>query len=134
MVKKDRLLELGGFRPDLGTLADLDFALRLCTLQDVSVVREPLVRYRTHPAQMHRNWNTTLLDLNKLDPTSYSSLQNLDKDDWIAAAKRSHDWNVREKIEWRGHRDSLHRQMLVSGISLRCAYLIGRLRVELDFS
>lgn len=45
LVKKDLLLQCGGFDEELGALQDYDLWIRLCQKTKVSVVGEPLVNY-----------------------------------------------------------------------------------------
>lgn len=53
MYRRDVILEIGGYDPTLAPAEDKDLYRRLAlSRRDVRVVREPLVRYRRHPAQL----------------------------------------------------------------------------------
>ena len=54
LVRRSVLHELQQFDPALLRSADLDFALRVGEVGQLDAVSEVLVRYRTHPNQMHR--------------------------------------------------------------------------------
>jgi glycosyltransferase involved in cell wall biosynthesis len=53
MLRRSLVLAIGEFADELTTAADLDFAHRLAAAAPVVTVRQPLVHYRTHGAQMH---------------------------------------------------------------------------------
>jgi cellulose synthase/poly-beta-1,6-N-acetylglucosamine synthase-like glycosyltransferase len=57
LVRRDLALEVGGFDPDyarrgIGGCEDLEFQLKLLRVSRMEVVREFLLGYRIHPAQM----------------------------------------------------------------------------------
>jgi len=55
VVRRDALEAVGGFDPRLSTSADWDLWIRLAARGDFGYINEPLVRYRRHSQQMHRN-------------------------------------------------------------------------------
>jgi glycosyltransferase involved in cell wall biosynthesis len=52
LMRRERLLEIGGFDPALSVSADWDLLFRLVLAADIAYVDEPLVRYRVHGANM----------------------------------------------------------------------------------
>ena len=54
LIRRTVLDDMRGFDPDLSVSADLDFALRIEEFGPLYALPETLVRYRVHPAQMHR--------------------------------------------------------------------------------
>lgn len=55
MLRRSLVEKVGGFDGSLSTSADLEFAWRLAQTAPVVTVRVPLVYYRCHVAQMHRD-------------------------------------------------------------------------------
>lgn len=55
VVRRDVLERIGGFDPKLSTSADWDLWIRLAVEGEFGYIEEPLVRYRRHETQMHRN-------------------------------------------------------------------------------
>lgn len=55
LVRRDTLLELGGFDTHLSQSADQDLWIRLAEVGPLDVVDEALVRYRLHEKNMSRN-------------------------------------------------------------------------------
>jgi glycosyltransferase involved in cell wall biosynthesis len=55
LMRREQLLNLGGFDPDLSVSADWDLLFRMALAGDVAYVDEPLVRYRVHGANMSRD-------------------------------------------------------------------------------
>ena len=55
MFRRALVEEVGGFDESLSTSADLEFAWRLAQSAAVVTVAEPLVFYRSHGGQMHRD-------------------------------------------------------------------------------
>mgnify|MGYP001437253473 FL=1 len=54
LIRRAVLDDMRGFDPDFSVSADLDFALRIEEFGPLYALPETLVRYRVHPAQMHR--------------------------------------------------------------------------------
>jgi hypothetical protein len=54
LIRRSVLEEIRGFDPEFSVSADLEFALRMGEIGPLDAVPETLVRYRVHPAQMHR--------------------------------------------------------------------------------
>lgn len=69
-LRTDTMRSLGGFREDLAIVEDLDFGMRLRSLGQVGQLREPLVRYRLHPHQSHRDFAVLARNLEHLARTS----------------------------------------------------------------
>jgi hypothetical protein len=55
MVRRDALLQMGGFDPALSMSADWDLLLRVLLTSRLAYVDEPLVRYRVHGGNMSRH-------------------------------------------------------------------------------
>ena len=55
ILKKELSKKIGGFDTHLSTSADWDFAVRLSHITPFGYIPEPLVIYRIHPNQMHKN-------------------------------------------------------------------------------
>lgn len=55
VIRRDLLRQAGGFDERLSTSADWDLHQRVARLARVGFVPEPLVRYRRHGGNMHRN-------------------------------------------------------------------------------
>jgi len=55
LVSRDALSEVGGFDESLSTSADADLVCRVASRYEVAAVYTPLVLYRQHPRQMHRD-------------------------------------------------------------------------------
>ena len=54
MLRREVFYETGPFKIDLSLSADIDFAWRLLSVNQVVLIREPLVGYRLRPNQMHK--------------------------------------------------------------------------------
>ena len=129
MSRRD-FLRLGGFRVNLGTLADLDFAMRLFPAGRIHVVKEPLVGYRMHSSQMHRDWLRTQSDLLQLQPRDYVLLANVDMSDWQDIAKVASDWHARSNVISLHEAQRTGKQKGRQGMSLFLRYLTSRLKTE----
>jgi glycosyltransferase involved in cell wall biosynthesis len=55
VMRRDWLLDNGGYDPMLGLSGDWDLLLRAVLEEGVAYVDEPLVRYRLHGSNLHRN-------------------------------------------------------------------------------
>jgi glycosyltransferase involved in cell wall biosynthesis len=55
LARRRVLDEAGPFDPDLSTSADWELWTRIARITPFGYLDEPLVRYRVHPGQMHRN-------------------------------------------------------------------------------
>jgi glycosyltransferase involved in cell wall biosynthesis len=64
LVRRSVLDRVGGFDESLPPSEDLHFGLRLCAWTSIAAVAEPMVLYRTHARQAHRN--LALLERNML--------------------------------------------------------------------
>ena len=54
VIKVESFRQMGGFREDMSIFTDLDFSMRLFRRRSVEAVLEPLVAYRQHSIQIHR--------------------------------------------------------------------------------
>ncbi len=66
LIRRTVLDDMRGFDPDLSVSADLDFALRIEEFGPLYALPETLVRYRVHPAQMHRRLDDFGSDMSRL--------------------------------------------------------------------
>jgi glycosyltransferase involved in cell wall biosynthesis len=66
MVRVSALGDELRFHEELSTSADLEFAWRASRRGGVATVRAPLVLYRTHGSQMHRNFDIMERDVNAI--------------------------------------------------------------------
>lgn len=55
VVRRDRLIEVGMFDTELEILEEWDMALKMSRYCGMRSVKEPLVLYRVHPGNRHRN-------------------------------------------------------------------------------
>ena len=55
LIRRDVLVEVNGFDEDLSVSADTDLACRIALHYEIDRVDEPLVLYRQHKGQMHRD-------------------------------------------------------------------------------
>lgn len=52
LIRRQSLIDLGGFDPDLSQLIDLDMWYRLCSIGKIAFIDEPLSSFRVHPEQL----------------------------------------------------------------------------------
>src|SRR5579884_4097618 len=55
LIRRTAFVQAGGFDPRFSTVADADLACRLALTTSIARTSQPLVGYRTHTGQMHRN-------------------------------------------------------------------------------
>mgnify|MGYP001994103321 CR=1 FL=1 len=66
LIRRTVLDDMRGFDPEFSVSADLEFALRMEEVGPLDAVPETLVRYRVHPAQMHRRLGDLARDVSLL--------------------------------------------------------------------
>jgi|TARA_Y100000031_G_scaffold20453_1_gene20945 glycosyltransferase involved in cell wall biosynthesis len=66
LIRRAVLEDMRGFDPEFSVSADLEFALRMGEIGPLDAVPETLVRYRVHPAQMHRQLSEFSADMSRL--------------------------------------------------------------------
>ena len=66
LIRRAVLEDIRGFDPEFSVSADLEFALRMGEIGPLDAVPETLVRYRVHPAQMHRQLSEFSADMSRL--------------------------------------------------------------------
>ncbi len=66
LIRRTVLEDIRGFDPEFSVPADLEFALRMEEVGPLDAVPETLVRYRVHPAQMHRRLGDLARDVSLL--------------------------------------------------------------------
>jgi glycosyltransferase involved in cell wall biosynthesis len=66
LIRRTVLDDMRGFDPEFSVSADLEFALRMEEVGPLDAVPETLVRYRVHPAQMHRQLSELSADMSRL--------------------------------------------------------------------
>ena len=64
LATREVLSRVGGYHPELSTSADWDILAQIALIGQVAVVDEPLVLYRKHESNMHRNVLVMERDMN----------------------------------------------------------------------
>jgi glycosyltransferase involved in cell wall biosynthesis len=73
LIRRRVFLEAGGFDELLSTSADTDLAIRIACSHQIAAVHEPLVFYRQHGEQMHRDWMAMERDMLRVYAKLFSS-------------------------------------------------------------
>ncbi|MCP4521828.1 MAG: glycosyltransferase [Cytophagales bacterium] len=55
LMRNSLLQKIGGFDENLSTSADWEFWVRVASKTEIGLIKEPLIKYRIHPDQMHLN-------------------------------------------------------------------------------
>ena len=76
VIRRQVLDDLHRFDPKFTVSADLDFALKIGELGQLDAVPDPLVRYRVHPGQMHRQISALAGDVSKLYDQVFSDRED----------------------------------------------------------
>lgn len=66
MIRRDVFEVMGGYDENLSTSADTDLACRVAMAYPIIGLPDPLVRYRQHPTQMHRNLGVLEADVSRV--------------------------------------------------------------------
>lgn len=114
VVRREVFEELGGFDEQLSTSADADFACRLLLEHRAAPIYEPLVLYRIHRGQMHRDPEVTLHDRrvifdkffvdNRLPPDIANQRKRAEANLFLSLANRyrkSRNWGRLITYVWR---------------------------------
>jgi glycosyltransferase involved in cell wall biosynthesis len=95
LMRRATFLSLGGFNEEQTGVQDWDLWLRYAAAGGrVAVVREPLTRYRIHPAQMTQNLDARAADRSAVVEKALRSVRGRQVSRHIASRARANIWQV----------------------------------------
>ncbi len=113
LISRDVFREHGGFNPDLSTSADHELACRIACRYPVDAVHAPLVLYRQHLGQMHRDPRVVKHDMTIAFDTLFK------------------DPALPDNIRTRRRRAEANLLVSLSGASLKRGELLASLRLSI---
>lgn len=119
LYHKETVLKAGGYRPRIKKSEDYDLWLRISEMGKMAAIKEPLVRFRTHPDQIsHEDSGRRQITDGRVALVSYW-LRNMGATDPVEADEESYvrfrSW-VQEKIKESGVYDTRKTMMEVKGV------------------
>jgi glycosyltransferase involved in cell wall biosynthesis len=101
MIRRDVVVEVGGFREYLESIEDLDFWLRVARAYPMHCHCRTVAEYRRHPEQMSRKWDVMLLQTMKvLESQRPYVAGNAAYEEAYRAGLRRHQWNCGNPLVW----------------------------------
>lgn len=100
MLRRDVVLDLGGYSPTAANVEDYDLWLRLLTRGSIQSINEPLLQYRLHGAQMTR---TKRISAGAARATKESRIQlaRTRNESMVMAHIRHQLWLIRQRLKVR---------------------------------